>query len=130
MTPAQVRVAVPDFDFERVRRGREEQVRLLGLSVDYPEGDTEVTFVQAYRVAGVRVEFAGCDVFKTPADEIVAAVVSKQSLLPTDFPPGRHEYLFPPLRLVLWRGIVGTRPGEQGWRFECISVHAAGYYDD
>jgi hypothetical protein len=101
----------------------------LGLWVDYPNGYTAVTFVQASQTEIARVMFAGCDVFDTPADELVAAVVRKEGLEPADFPPGRHEYEFPALRLGLWRGVVADSPGQRGWAFECISVHSPGYYE-
>ncbi len=129
MTPDDVRRSVAGHRVEKIRRGREEVIEDLGLGVDYSDGDTAVTFVQVSQADRVRVTFAGCDVFDTPADELVASVVRQEGLSPADYPPGRHEYLFPPLRLVLWRGVVAEESGEQGWVFECISVHAPGYYD-
>jgi hypothetical protein len=128
MTQAEVRRAVAGHEVKPLR-GCQEVVRDLGLWVDYPLGFAGVRFVQASRAKGVWVVFAGVDVFDTLADELVALVVRQQGLAPADFPPGRHEYLFPALRLALWRGVVADDPGERGWAFECISVHAPGYYD-
>jgi hypothetical protein len=128
MTPAEVRAAVPGYVVREIGRGREEMIDALGLDVDYPEGEAAVTFIQAFPTRGVRVTFAGQDVFATPADDMVAAVVRQEGLDPADFPPGGHEYLFPVLRLMLWRDVVGEEPGEQGWAFASVSVHAPGYY--
>ena len=130
MTPAEVRQAVAGHAVEKIGRGREEMIDDLGLNVDYSVGDADVTFIQAFPVDGVRCTFAGIDVFGTPADELVAAVARREGLSAADFPTGRHEYLFPSLRLTLWRGVVAEEPGEHGWAFESISVHVPGYYEE
>jgi hypothetical protein len=129
MTPADLRRAAGRC---QVTDGDEDQewVEALGLKVDYQAG--AVVFVEACAVARVRVALFGRDVFATPADELVAAVVRRARLRPARFPPGRDDYLFPSLRLALWRAFVPdepTGPGEQGWAFETVSVHAPGYYE-
>jgi hypothetical protein len=129
MTPAEVRQAVAGHAVEKIGRGREEMIDDLGLNVDYSAADADVTFIQAFPVDGVRFTFTGIDVFTTPADELLAAVACREGLPAPDFSPGRHEYLFPSLRLALWRGVVTEEPGEQGWAFESISVHVPGYYE-
>ncbi len=128
MTPGEVRRAVVGQEVKPLR-GRQEVVRDLGLWVDYPAEGGGVSFVQASRARGVWVTFAGVDVFDTQADELVSRIVRQEGLDPADFPPGRHQHLFPSLRLMLWRGVISEEPGERGWAFECISVHAPGYYD-
>src|SRR4051794_7880622 len=50
-----------------------EWVDALGLKFEYRAG--AVAFVEAFAVARVRVTLFGHDVFTTPADELVAAVV-------------------------------------------------------
>jgi hypothetical protein len=129
MTPAELRRAAGRCKVT-AGDGDEKWVDALGLKVDYQAG--AVAFVEACAVARVRVTLFGRDVFATPADELVAAVVRHARLRSARFPPGRDEYLFPALRLALWRAFVPeepTGPGEQGWAFESISVHAAGYYE-
>jgi hypothetical protein len=127
MTPEAVRRAVGVHAVGKIDRGREEMVDDLGLNVDYSEGDSRVTFIQAFPVDGVRFGLGGLDVFGTPADDLVAEVVRRERLRPADFPPGQCEYLFPSLGLALWRSLPTDVPG---WTFESISVHAAGYYED
>jgi hypothetical protein len=129
MTPAEVRRAARRCTVT-VGDGNEERVDALGLKVDYQAG--AVAFVEAFAVARVRVTLFGRDMFATPADELVAVVVRHARLRPGRFPPGRDDYLFPALRLALWRAFVPdepTAPGERGWAFESVSVHAAGYYE-
>lgn len=128
VTPAEVRAAAPGHAISKIGRGREEMIDTLGLTVDYSAGDV-VSFIQAFPARGVRVSFAGRDVFVTPADDMAAAAVRQAAADPADFPPGRYEYLFPDPRLALWRGVVGEEPGDQGWAFTSISVHAPGYYE-
>ena len=128
MTPAEVRRAT-GHAVEMIGRGREEMIDDLGLSVDYSAGDAAVAFIQAFPAEGVQFTLEGTDVFATPADELVAAVVRGERLPPSDFPPGQDEYRFPSLRLVLWRSFAAEEPGEPGWTFESISVHVPGYYE-
>lgn len=128
MTPDEVRQAVGRC---RITAGddREQWIDALGLKVDYAAD--VVAFVEASAVALVRVTLAGRDVFATPADELVAAVVEHAGLNPNRLPPGRDEYRFPRLRLGLWRAFVPDEPvapGEPGWAFESVSVYARGYY--
>jgi hypothetical protein len=124
MTAAEVRHAGP---VEAVGRGREEMVTGLGLNVDY-KADS-VAFIQSFPADGVRFTLWGIDVFTTPADELVAFVLNREGLSADNFPPGRDEYQFPSLGLVLWRRWASEEPRETGWTFETVSVHAPGYYD-
>ncbi|HEX4613025.1 MAG TPA: hypothetical protein VH092_32845 [Urbifossiella sp.] len=123
MTPAEVRRAVGRCKVT-AGDGGGEWVDALGLKVDYAAG--AVAFAEAFAVARARVTLIGRDVFATPADDLVAAVVRHEGLPVADFPPGRHEYLFPPLRLVLFRGVA---PDEPGCVFDSVSVHTPGYYE-
>ncbi|WP_020475677.1 hypothetical protein [Zavarzinella formosa] len=129
MSPAEVRAAMPGHAIEKIGRGHEEMIEALGLNVDYSAGDAAVTFIQVFPTTGVRFTLWGIDVFATPADELVTALVRREGLLAADFPPGRDEYRFPSLRLVLWRRWASDKPGEPGWAFETVSVHILGYYE-
>jgi hypothetical protein len=132
MTPEEVRAAAAaaGHAVEDVRGG--DTIVPIGLSVDYSADGLSVVFIEAFRAPGVCLTFAGCEVFMTSADEMVAAIVQQEGLNSADFPPGRHDYLFPSLRLALWRSTISDEddePGEQGWAFDSISLHVPGYYD-
>jgi len=43
--------------------------------------------------------------------------------------PGRHTYYFPNWNVVLWRGTVSDKDGDQGYIFDSVSLHAPGYCD-
>jgi hypothetical protein len=88
-----------------------------------------VVFIQVSHRASA--EYRGIDLFDEdrPADEVVAEIVRLEGLDRADYPPGRHEYLFPALNMILWRGEVSDEEGEQGYTFQAASVHVPGYYD-
>ncbi|MBY0457286.1 MAG: hypothetical protein K2V38_08120 [Gemmataceae bacterium] len=123
---------VPHVGIGKVRLGmsREEAEWLLvaGMQIDSRGDPPAVVFVQVGpRVSAVYREI---DVFEEPADEVVAAIVRLEGLDPAHSPPGRHQYLFPTLNFVLWRGYVSDDPDDfQGYHFQAASVHTPGYYD-
>lgn len=130
MTQAGVRRAVPEYQVRAsLRGGCEEFIPELGLLVDYSAMFGEVMFVEVNSLARSIVMLAGCSAFDTKADNLVAAVVREYGLDPAEFPPGRYDYKFPSLNLVLWRGVLGDdTPESRGWAFEAIAVHKPGYY--
>lgn len=124
---------VPHVGIGKVRLGmpREEADWLLdcGMQVDSAGSPPVVTFVQVSHRC--HATYRGVDVFDEDraADEVLAEVVALEGLDPADYPPGRHEYTFPHLNMVLWRGEVSDEPGDQGYTFQAASVHSPGYYD-
>lgn len=124
---------VPHVGIGKVRLGmsREEADWLLdrGMQIDSAGNPPVVTFVQVSH--RVHATYRGIDVFDEDrsADEVVAEIVELEGLDPADFPPGRHQYTFAHLNLVLWRGEVSDEPGDQGYTFQAASVHSPGYYD-
>src|SRR5436190_21943796 len=98
MTHAEVRAAVAGNEIKG--QGSRQRIPGLGLSVEYTDSDGVVAFIEADRGSGA--QYDGIDLFETPAEEVVAAIVEAAGLAPVDFPPARHSYLFESLRLVLW----------------------------
>jgi hypothetical protein len=124
---------VPHVGIGKVRLGmtREEAEWLLerGMSIDSRGSPPVVVFIQVSHRAFA--EYRGVDVFDedVSADDVVAQIVRLEGLDPADFPPGKHEYLFPALNMILWRGEVSDEPGDQGYTFQAASIHVPGYYD-
>ncbi len=130
MTHAEVRAAVPNREIKG--QGSRQRIPGLGLSLEYTDSDGVVAFIEADRGSGAKYD--GIEVFETPAEEVVAAIVQAAGLAPVDFPPARHSYLFEGLRLVLWRGTVPDdeqdADDEGGRLFQTVSVYAPGYYPE
>jgi hypothetical protein len=125
---------VPRVGIGKVRLGmlREEADWLLerGMKIDSGGNPPVVTFIQVSHRAWAT--YRGVDVFDedSSADEVVATIVRLEGLDPADYPPGRHEYLFPSLNMILWRGEVTDEPGDQGYTFQAASIHVPGYYQN
>ncbi|HEY1189057.1 MAG TPA: hypothetical protein VGE74_15490 [Gemmata sp.] len=123
---------VPHVGIGTVRLGmsREEAEWLLvaGMQIDSRGAPPVVTFIQVSRRSFAT--YRGVDVFEEPATEVIAEIVRLEGLNPVDFPPGRHQYTFPELNFVLWRGYVNDTDPEdhQGHFFQAASVHTPGYY--
>ena len=96
------------------------------LQVDFRGEPPVVAFIQSPKHWGT---FNGIELFESGADEVIAAIVQRLGLDPAVYRPGRHEYYFPDLRMGLWRSCVSDVEGEQGYIFDCVSIHAPGYYD-
>jgi hypothetical protein len=96
------------------------------IRVDFRGDPPVVAFVQSPKHWG---SFAGVALFESGADEVIAAIVSRLGLDPAVYRPGRHQYYFPDLCMGLWRSCVSDTEDEQGFLFDCVSVHTPGYYD-
>lgn len=124
---------VPHVGIGNIRLGmsREEAdwLRDNTIQVDSAGSPPVVTFVQASWRSGAT--YRGLGLFDASAVAVIAALVELEGLNPADYPPGKHTYQFPTLNLVLWRGHVSDdNPNDrQGYYFQCVSVHAPGYYD-
>ncbi len=108
-------------------REEADWLREPGMQLDSAGDPPVVTFIQVTH--GTGTEYRGVDLFDDSADEVVAAIVRLEGLDPADYPPGRHEYTFPALGMILWRGEVSDVPGDQGYTFQAASIHVPGYYD-
>jgi hypothetical protein len=121
---------VPHERIGDVRLGmpREEADRLRprGLRVDSGGSPAVVTFIEVD--SRIEVSYRGIDLLEAPADEVVAALARLEGLDPLDYPPGKHNYRFPALNMLLWRGEVSDEPGRQGHTFQSASIHVPGYY--
>jgi hypothetical protein len=107
----------------------EEATRLCdpGMQLGFEGNPLVVAFIQVAH--GTGAEYRGVDLFNDPADDVVASIVQLEGLNPADFPPSRHEYLFPDLNMILWRGEVSDEPDAQGYTFQAASIHVPGYYE-
>ena len=122
----------------RMARGA---VLRLGMSREEAEwlADRDVRVDYDYRVEPPVVAFIespkhwgtldGIELFESAADEVVAEITRQFNLDPAVYRPGRHTYYFPDLNMILWRNTVSEMDGEQGYIFDCVSLHAPGYYD-
>jgi hypothetical protein len=96
------------------------------IRVDFRGEPPVVAFIESPKHWGT---FEGIELFESAADEVVAEIARRLRLDPGIYRPGRHEYYFPDLNMLLWRSCVSTEEGEQGYVFDCVSLHAPGYYD-
>lgn len=121
---------VPHVGIGDVRLGmpRAEADRLRGkwIRVDSAGSPPVVTFIEAHW--HTQAQYCGIDLFGVPADEAVAAVARLEGLDPLDHPPGKYNYRFPALNMLLWRGEVSDEPGTQGYTFQSVSIHVPDYY--
>ena len=130
MTHAEVCAAVAGREIKG--QGSRQRIPDLGLLVEYTDGDGVVAFIEADRGSGAKYD--EIDLFETPAEDVVAAIVQAAGLAPADFPPGRHSYLFEGLRLLAWRSTVADdeqeEDDEEGRLFQTVSIYAPGYYPE
>jgi hypothetical protein len=130
MTHAEVRAAVPNREING--QGSRQRIPGLGLLLEHTDSDGVVAFIEADRGSGA--QYNEIELFETPAEEVIAAIVQAARLAPGDFPPRRHSYLFASLRLVLWRATVPDdeqdEDDEDGRLFQTVSVYAPGYYPE
>ena len=121
---------VPHVGIGDVRLGmpREEADRLRGkwMRLDSAGSPPVVTFIEVHW--HTRARYRDIDLFGASADEVVAAVARLEGLDPLDYPPGKHNYRFPALNMLLWRGEVSDEPGTQGYTFQSASIHVPNYY--
>lgn len=125
---------VPHVGIGQIRLGmsREEADWLRDSTIQFDARGTPpvVVFIQVSNRA--YATYRGIDIFEEPATEVVAEIVRLEGLNPSDYPPGKHQYLFPALKLLLWRGYVNDEDPEdrQGHYFQCASIHAPGSHLD
>lgn len=60
---------------------------------------------------------------------MIAEIARLENLDTTIYRAGRHTYYFPHLNMILWRDTTSEEEGEQGYLFDCVSLHIPGYYD-
>ena len=97
------------------------------FQVDYRGTPSLVAFVQLSKRGWAT--YAGIDLFDTPADEVIAEIARLENLDTTIYCPGRHEYYFPHLNMILCRDTISEEEGEQGYIFDCVSLHTPNYYN-
>jgi hypothetical protein len=106
-----------------------EEAEWLGdrdIKVDYRGNPPVVAFIQSPKHWGT---LDGIELFESGADEVVAEIARRYGLDPNVYCPGRHTYYFPGLNMILWRDCTSEVDGEQGYIFDCVSLHAPGYYN-
>jgi hypothetical protein len=97
------------------------------FQVDFRGSPPTVAFVQLSKRGWAT--YKGIDLFEESADEVIAEIARLENLDTTIYRPGRHTYYFPHLNMILWRGTISEEEGEQGYIFDCVSLHTPGYYD-
>lgn len=95
------------------------------IRVDYRGDPPVVAFIESPKYWG---SFEGIDLFEAGADEVIAEIVTRLGLDHNLYQPGRHEYYFPELCMILWRSCVSDEDGTQGFTFDSVSIHSPGYY--
>jgi hypothetical protein len=124
-----VGIKIDDSRMLRLGMSREEAESLLGsrphLQVDYRGDPPVVAFIQSPKHWGT---YDGIELFETAADEVIAEIVRRRDLDPSIYRPGEGSYLFPDLGMILWRSCASSVEGDQGYVFDCVSLHAPGYY--
>lgn len=125
-----VGIRLPSGEMLELGMTREVAQQLLGadrtIRVDYRGDPPVVAFIQSSKHWG---SFEGIELFESGADEVIGEMVRRLDLDPNVYRPGRHQYYFPELNLGLWRSCVSDEVGDQGYLFDCVSIHAPGYYD-
>jgi len=96
------------------------------IQVDFRGTPEVVVFIQSPKYWGT---LDGIELFESAADEVVAEIVRRFGFDPAVYCPGRNEYYFPAFDMILWRSCVSNKDGEQGYIFDCVSLHAPGYYN-
>ena len=96
------------------------------IQVDFSGSPPVVAFIQSPKHWGT---LDGIELFESAADEVVAEIARRFGFDPGVYRPGRNEYYFPALNMILWRSCVSDVEGDQGYIFDCVSLHAPGYYD-
>ncbi|WP_439624409.1 hypothetical protein [Gemmata sp.] len=96
------------------------------IQVDFCGSPPAVAFIQSPKHWG---SLEGIDLFESAADDVVAEIAHRFGFDPTVYRPGRHTYYFPALNMILWRSCTSETDGEQGYVFDCVSLHAPGYHN-
>ena len=98
-----------------------------GIQVDFRGSPPIVAFVQVAN--GFWATYAGIALFEIAADEVIGEIARRENRDLRLYAPGRHQYYFPDINMTLWRSVVSEEEREQGYRFDCVSVHVPGYYE-
>lgn len=98
-----------------------------GLSIAlHGDRDGNVVAVEVYRSDVDSVQFAGTDVFRTPADEVMALLESRT---PLRLEEDGQTVIAPELSMSLWRSTLPESPDdEEGKYFESVLVATVGYF--
>ena len=123
-----VGIRLPRGAVLRLGMSREEAEWLVNrdIQLDFRGDPPVVAFIQSPKHWGT---FDGIELFESGADDVIAQIVERLGLDPQVYCPGRHTYYFPDLNMILWRDTVSDVDGEQGYIFDCVSLHAPGYYN-
>ena len=91
--------------------------------------DPGVVFIEFSRGAGLLPVLCGVDVFRTPASEVVEALLNQGHTFDASDPEVGHTYVFEDLQVALWRQVVPEDDeGELGRWFDTVALGEAGYY--
>lgn len=124
-------VGIKIYDSRMLRLGmsREDAESLLishrDMQVGFHGEPPVVAFIQSPKHWGT---YDGIELFETAADGVIAEIVRRRNLDPNIYRPGEGSYLFPDLGMILWRSCASSVEGDQGYIFDCVSLHAPGYY--
>ncbi len=95
------------------------------IQVDFRGEPPVVAFIQSSKYWG---GYDGIELFEMAADDVIAEIVRRKNLDPNVYAPGKNEYYFPDLNMILWRSCASSEDGDQGYVFDCVSLHVPGYY--
>jgi hypothetical protein len=123
-----VGIRLPGGAMLRLGMSREEAEWLVNrdIRVGYRGDPPVVAFLESPKHWGT---LEGIELFESAADEVVAQIVRRYGLDPAVYRPGGNNYYFPGLNMLLWRSCTSEVDGEQGYIFDCVSLHSPGYYD-
>lgn len=98
-----------------------------GLSIAlHSDGVGNVKAIEVYRSDDDTVRFDGIDLFRTPADEIIALLESRT---PVQLEEEGRTVIAPDLPMSLWRGTLPDFPGDEDGRyFESVLIASPGYF--
>ena len=124
-----VGIGIGKGEMIRLGMSKDEAKYLLEGRKDFQVGfrgdPPKVAFIQATKWWG---NYEGIDLFEESADDVIAEMVERYKLDPEIYCPQEHTYLFPDLNMILWRDTTSTEDGEQGYIFDCVSLHTDDYY--
>ncbi len=107
------------------RRGFATYISGLSIAL-HPDGAGSVMAIEVYGSDADTVRFDGVDVFRTPADEIIALLESRTQVQLEE--EGR-TVIAPDLPMSLWRGTLPDFPeDEDGRYFESALIARPGYF--
>lgn len=88
-----------------------------------------VVFIEVSRGAGLSAWLEGVNIFGTPAEDVVSALVARGHVFDVHKPEPSHTYVFKELDFALWRQSIPTgEDDDDGRLFDTASVGEKGYY--